>query len=461
MGLQSVKEKLDTIEAVSSTNDKKDLLKRYLIDPLFRRVVALAYSQGYTFNVNDATYVESDNPNDSVEEIFKYLDYLREKNGATNDEKYTLNYLASINKDTVEVVRRIVTKDLRAGFSTKLIESVASGIVYRIPYQRCSNYDVARNITYPAIIQKKADGMFVYGMPWKENMFQTRQGSTFHIYGRLRKQLTEIFGTETVIVGELQVLDENMDKVLDRKTGNGLLNSYIQGTGDERIADRIIYDIWSAIPYTAFLLKFYNVPYSSVFTSLQDKIDKWNDWNFPDSIGPINIVPFEIVHNLEEARKFYFKMRKSRFEGAILKDFSEVWEDKTSRKFVKMKNRVEAEFEIVGAYKGANNKKFSALLGGLTIATSDRGIVTNVGTGFSQKDREKGVDWWNDKIGMIVSVSFESVIEDKTERETSKLYIPAFEEARFHDKDTADTTEYCIGICNPENYVLRKKLVKK
>ena len=459
MGLSPVKKMLDTIASTTLVNEKKDLLKEYLNHPLFRRVVAYSYSQGYTFNVNDAVYMEAKEPNDSVESIFEHLDYLRNKGGATNDEKHKLNYLASINKDTVEVVRRIVTKDLRAGFSSKIVESVMKGVVDTVPYQRCSDFALVSRVTFPAIAQKKADGMFAYAMPWKEEkIFTTRQGNEFHLFGCLHEELSDIFGGDTVVIGELQVLDAKREKVLDRKTGNGYLNSFIQGTGDVNIVNRIIYDVWAAVPYSAYQKKFHNAPYSVVFTSLKDKIDSWNKDNYDDDIGPIGVVPFEIVNSLQEAIDFYNFMREGKFEGAILKDFSEVWKDGTSRKFIKLKNRVEAEFEIVDAYLGKEKKKYANQLGGLTVKSADGGILTNVGMGFSDKEREQGIEWWQKHIGKIVTVSFESVIEDKTDRVTKKLYTPAFEETRFNEKSKADTTEYCIRLSDPKK---KKRLVKK
>jgi ATP-dependent DNA ligase len=179
---------------------------------------------------------------------------------------------------------------------------------------------------------------------------------------------------------------------------------------------------------------------------LIDMLDGWAKKNLSKNIPPINVIPYEIVNSEKEARDFYKKMRNSGFEGAILKDFSEKWKPTTSNKFIKLKNRAEAEFEIVDAYYGTEGKRNSDILGGLTVKSSDGKIVTNVGTGFTEEDRKHGVDWWKSHIGDIVTLSFESVISEKTGRKTFKLFLPSFEDTRFTEKIEADTLEYCQSL---------------
>lgn len=450
MSLNQVHMMLETIANTSSTNEKEKHLASFLKNPLFRKTVQYAYNQGWSYNITDVTY--HGNRPGSVEEIFDFLDYLREKGSASNQDKEALNRLSSIDSETSEVVRRIITKDLRAGFGSKLIEKVMPGTVELVPYQRCSDMEFISRMIYPAVVQKKADSMFAYGFPWKQdNLFTTRAGNNFNIHGYLHQDLREIIGDRKLVtVGELQVLDVNYDKVLDRKTGNGYLNSFISGEGDPEIAKRVIYSLWDLIPYEHYLAKFSPQTYAVRFGNLMDLVKAWTVKNFgSDGIGPIDIIPYEIVHTENEARAFYLKMRSGGFEGAILKNFSSTWEPKTSRNMVKLKNRVEAEFEIVDAYYGKEGKKNAHLLGGLTVKSSDGNILTNVGSGFSKKDREKGVDWWRQHIGKIVTIEFESVISEKTGRKTYKLYTPSFIETRFNEKTEADTLQYCLDKCNP------------
>ena len=448
MSLKTVLDRLTIIENVSSTNDKVTELAKYLEDPVFRKVVQYAYNQGWSYNLKDVDFVEESTATE-IDKIFEYLDFLKQKGGATNVEKAKFNWICSIDKETVEVVSRICKKDLRAGFKFKTISKAKKGIVEEVPYQRCSTEDEIHRVHYPAMAQKKADGMFVYGFPWKENeIFTTRYGSTFHLYGYLKQELLELLnGEKYVTVGEFLVIDED-GKVLDRKTGNGILNSFIQGGGSEEIAERIIYVMWGLIPFEHYEKKFSPITYAQMFPKLCDMVDKFLAKNYPvGGLGPIEVIPYEIVHSEEEARDFYKRMREQGFEGAVLKDLSEIWKPTTSRRFIKLKNRGFAEFRIVKALPGTKGKQYEHCLGSLVVRTEDSGIITEIGKGFSKEERELGIEWWDSHIDDIVTCSFESVITDKTNRQTKKLFLESFEETRFNEKWEADTTEYCENQC--------------
>lgn len=447
MSLKLVLEKLKRLEATNSVNDKVSLLKEFLTNPTFRKVVQFALNQSQTYNVNKILFIPGHNKT-NIDDIFSHLTYMHEKGGASNEDKNKLNILASIDEETVEVVNRIVLKDLRCGVSHKTLSKVGKNIVEQVPYQRCSGESAIKNVMYPAVVQKKADSMFAYAMPWRNpDIFCTRNGNYFHIFGNLKEELMEIMGNaKYVFVGELQVLDPSLENVLSRKTGNGYLSSFLQGTGDVDIAKRVIYDVWDIIPFEHYENRLCPMAYQSRFLMLVDMLDGWAKKNLSKNIPPINVIPYEIVNSEKEARDFYKKMRDSGFEGAILKDFSEKWKPTTSNKFIKLKNRTEAEFEIVDAYYGTEGKRNSNILGGLTVKSSDGKIVTNVGTGFTEEDRKHGVDWWKSHIGDIVTLSFESVISEKTGRKTFKLFLPAFEDTRFTEKIEADTLEYCQSL---------------
>jgi len=454
MSLKTVLEQLTIIENITSTNDKVAKLAEFLEDPTFRKVIQYAYNQGWAYNLKEVNFVEESTATD-ISNIFDYLDFLKQKGGATNVEKAKFNWICSIDKETIEVVSRICKKDLRAGFSFKTINKAKRGIVEEVPYQRCSTEDEIHRVCYPAIVQKKADGMFAYGFPWKDDeIFTTRYGNTFHLFGYLKEELLELLnGEKFVTVGEMVVIDEN-GKVLDRKTGNGFLNSFVQGCGSEEIAERVVYVLWGLIPFEHYEKRFSPIPYSQGFPKLCGMVDKFLNKNYPaGGLGPIEVIPYEIVHSVDEARAFYKKMRDNGFEGAVLKDLGEIWKPTTSRKFIKMKNRAFAEFRIVKALPGTKGKQYEHCLGALIVRTEDGGIVTEIGKGFSKEERERGIEWWDSHFDDIVTCSFESVITDKTNRETKKLFLESFEETRFNEKWEADTTEYCEKQCKPKKEV--------
>lgn len=442
MEIAEVYERLKELSEITGMNDKVERLKQLLIDRTFLKVVQYALDGQLHYKFKDIGVWQVDNAsnyNISDSEMFEYLDYLASKSGATNEDKKVFINLWSESYNSFEVGRMILNKDLRCGVSGKTVNKALPGTIRIIPYQRCSTSSNIDKITFPAIIQTKADAMFSYASNIFLHMFMTRTGKTFGLFDLLEVHMdywidaVDDHFPSPVFMGELCVVDDK-EKVLDRKTSNGIMNKFIKGTGTEEEAERVRYVIWDVISAEDWENNICNVPYGVRWDTLQ---------TLTKELGSlVQLIDSERVDSVSEAMGFYNKMRDAGEEGAILKDINSVWKSNTCSTTVKLKNVSTAEFKIIGVNRGKG--KLSDRMGSLTVATSDRGIITNVGSGFS--DAERDLEFWMQSIGNIVSVNFESVIKDKTERKVKKLFLPIFDETRFEEKDEADTTEYCESL---------------
>ena len=124
MSLAPVLEALKEIAAVSSTTKKKELIAQYQFLPGFRNTVVYAYHPLLQFNIlsiSGSNVGASSDP--SHRDIFSYLKFLSSKRGATDEERNVLDGLC-VDKETVEVVNRILNKDLRCGAGPILFGSV-------------------------------------------------------------------------------------------------------------------------------------------------------------------------------------------------------------------------------------------------------------------------------------------------------------------------------------------------
>jgi hypothetical protein len=90
MTLRNVCQQIETIADYSGRKDKESVIAEFQDDPIFRKVVNyslnpfLKYNMsGIRYNPDPITYQEHQN----IDSIFKMLDYLSGKNGASNDEK--------------------------------------------------------------------------------------------------------------------------------------------------------------------------------------------------------------------------------------------------------------------------------------------------------------------------------------------------------------------------------------
>ncbi|MFW6281568.1 MAG: hypothetical protein ACOC1O_02080 [bacterium] len=121
MSLKNVYIKLENIAAHSSTKEKEYLIKKYVSeDKLFKLVAYYALHPFKKYNTTQVFFLEDEKDGKrDIKNLFKMLEYLSKKRGANNREIEYLSYLASFDEDSVEVVKRIVNKDLRCGASLK------------------------------------------------------------------------------------------------------------------------------------------------------------------------------------------------------------------------------------------------------------------------------------------------------------------------------------------------------
>lgn len=453
MSLAQVLKNLNNIEATSSTNEKVQLLKGYLKDETFLKVVKFALSRDMRYHIKSIPETKKRTRFEpfTTEEIFNFLKQLSTQTGASNADK---NHLAEMltSESDFEVVKRIVTKDLKCGVSAKLVNKALSGTVNTVPYMRCSTDKKLDNINYEAIIQEKADGMFVNVMINSKGQIKilTRNGKIVHQMRHLKnlilngrpertpknKKITERWGILNngfkdshlgmVYTGELLV--KKKGKILPRKTGNGILNSCLQGSAHPDDTKCVILRVWDCLPLKKFYEGYHDVLYNTRVFETSKFVRAVNDKEFVD------MVMTKRVKSYAEAHSFYAKIRAAGGEGAILKNLDAVWKDHTSTDMVKMKNVEEAELEIVGWEPGKEGSKYEMCMGALRCQSSCGLLKVKVGSGFSDEEREAD---WDLAVGAIITVEFESVIQDKRTKRYS-LFLPRFKEVR-EERDVADT----------------------
>ena len=83
------------LELTSSTTGKVSLLRKFLAaHPFFKKVVIYALDSRLVFNVKKFPK-ELSQPSGTIGELFKHLDYLASRDGASNADKAKLFSLAS------------------------------------------------------------------------------------------------------------------------------------------------------------------------------------------------------------------------------------------------------------------------------------------------------------------------------------------------------------------------------
>ena len=293
----------------------------------------------------------------------------------------------------------------------------------KIPVMLVSpNKEIGR-IQFPCFAQTKMDGM--RGVIVKRDgrvVVFSRNGNTMT---KLDKHFEAMLSSvdNVVLDGELTVVDSE-GKLLDRKTGNGILNkTVVETVSDEEVA-RVRFTAWDLIDVCDFdkgidrrtgverLARLRAIPANPLFEVVQT---------------------FEIA-NLEEAQELFKEQLAKGEEGIILKNNDHPWEDKRSKQCVKMKEVIEMDLKITGFAEGTG--KASGMTGAIQVENKDGSIKTSVGTGLDDATRK---DIWarqEELIGTIITVKCNGVISRKG-ADSKSLFLPVFVELRL-DKTESD-----------------------
>lgn len=414
----------NTLAADAGRNYKIDLLKKNANDKTLKEVVRLAldpFTQFYQRKIPkyEQTYKLTFALEWAIEELNKLSSRELTGNAAIDHLTYILS---SLKTDDAKVIERIIEKDLKCGVSTATANAVWPDLIMDYPCMLCSQYEekLIKKVKWPAYVQLKMDGMrFNAIIRGGKVEFRSRNGKEIQLLGNLEDEFIQLAnGIDCVFDGELLVVSDS--GILDRQTGNGILNKANKGTISVKEAARVRATIWDVIPYEAFVAGFCDVTYDRRYETLQCL-------TLPNKI---KLVETTTVYSLDAANKIFEDYLSKGQEGIILKTFDGVWENKRTKSQIKFKGELECDLKVVMIQAGTG--KYNGLLGAI-ICTSDDGVVNvSVGSGFTDDQR---LNYGYDLIGKIVAVKYNARIKNKDGEDS--LFLPVFIEVR-EDKDKAD-----------------------
>lgn len=337
--------------------------------------------------------------------------------------------LSSLSAEDAYVIERIIEKDPKCGVSDSTVNKVWSGHIFEYPVMLCSAYSEKllnklhwKNGVY---VQLKSDGLRcnIIIRDGAVTAF-TRSGKaieTFGVFDSLAKEMNNV-----MIDGELLMKNED-GTIMDRKTGNGLVNKIVKGKGNAALAKQMYLAAWDLVALDDFEKEVSAVSYSDRFSVLAYKINLVQEYHDCTNVGMIDSF---IVHSIEEATKIYESYLEQGQEGIIVKDPTSIWENKRSKQLIKFKAELTADLLCVGYNPGTG--RYEGQIGSLICESADGLLKVNVS---GRGDEMRGTDP-SEFIGKVVEVMYNEKIQERNG--SWSLFLPRFVTVRF-DKETANT----------------------
>ena len=430
------------IEQLASDNSrlaKEAILKKNVNNELLKQVFNLALNPFVQFYIRKIPSYDTSANSKPLKEALANLSVLSDRvmtgHAAINHLQFILG---SLSKEDAKIIERIIAKDMRCGVSEATVNKIWPGTISSYPVMLASGYDqkLVDKIQFPAYVQLKLDGMRFNAIVKGEVVeYRSRNGKELTIPNKTFDMpfitMAKFYGEDMVFDGELLVVDAT-GKPVNRQTGNGILSKSIKGTMGVQEAVNVRATLWDAITFEKFSQGIDKEPYSARMSKLSNAISYMRGQK--GQIGHyIDLVWNKQVNDIATAQKIFEKFLAEGQEGTILKSKDGIWEDKRSKTQIKFKGELECELKVVDWEEGTG--KNVGRLGALVCESSDGVIRVNVGSGYSDEQRD---EYTKKVIGKIITVKYNARIKDRSGVES--LFLPVFIELR-EDKDTAESSK--------------------
>lgn len=421
----------NTLASDNSRLFKEALLSEHKEDQTLKQIIVLALDPFTQFHIRKIPSYTPNLTDHAASITFGLKELLvlssREKTGNSGIEHLS-NLLSAVSDHAAKVLVRVIEKDLRCGVSAATVNKIWPNLIAEYPVMLCSQFDdkLVSKLEWPVYVQTKCDGMRANIIVKNGSVeLRTRNGKEIHVYGHFDNFDELSKGRDLVFDGELMVKDPITNAFLDRKTGNGILNKCVKDTVSKEETANIHFVLYDVIDYNVFTGN------TKCISSYLERFQKLIDLSFGNARNA-SIVNNHVVYNIEDAQAICDEHYARGEEGIIIKDLKGLWENKRSKSLIKVKAELEADFEVIGWEQGTG--KNVGRMGALTIASSDRQIVCNVGTGFSDEQRDLYTKEY--MVGKIVTIKYNAKVQDK-KGSVGKLFLPVFIEERL-DKSEAN-----------------------
>ena len=385
----------------------------------------LAYNAMVTFGLKQIPEkTDEDGPGLDWSDFISLAVDLRDRKLTGNDARDAVAALMAqaTQKEWNGWYRRILIKDMRAGFSESTVNKVTEKKFpqYAIPVFSCQlAHDSANHeskVVGSKLIEVKLDGVRVITVVYPNGRVDqySRNGKELVNFPHVKEQLAKIAGqfTEPMVLdgeimsGTFQDLMKQIHRKSSAKANDAVLN------------------LFDAIP----LVQFEAGESATTQTVRSEWLKKWFEAN-EASLPNVTVVAQELV-NLDkpEGQKRYKEINQMAidggYEGIMLKDPKAGYKCKRSVAWLKLKPFIEVSLTVTAVEEGTG--KNVGKLGAFVCEGTDDGkdIVVNVGSGFSDNDREAYWTARDEVVGKVVEVRADAITQNQDG--TYSLRFPRF-----------------------------------
>ena len=421
---------IQRLEADNSRLAKEAILAEAMNEGLdeFFEGVRMALDKLYTFGVKQVPIKDSADGQGLPWTGFKQLAeslYRREITGHAARDAIALAMSVATQAQWNDFYRRILIKDLRCGVSEKTVNTVAKKTKkseYAVPVFECMlAHDGANHeskIEGKKLLEEKLDGVRCLTVVDHESR-------TVTMYTRNGKELVNFPHI-------VKVFQDNIDNFERSYVFDGEVMSADFQTLMTQIHRKSNANASDAVLHLFDIVPLFEFKQGKSTLGQKRRSNFLKNWNgiWEDS-GCIRLVPQkEVDLDTFEGRMDFQEFNKACLdagkEGIMIKDVNALYECKRSASWLKQKPFIEVSLTVTAVEEGTGRNV--GKLGALVCEGVDDGkrIVVNVGSGFSDDQRN---EYWVDKetmVGQVVEIRADAATRSQDSEDVWSLRFPRF-----------------------------------
>lgn len=400
-------ESIEMIAATSAKTGKENLIRGYSKEPEFMRVLSAALNPFVTYGVAKVTW-EGSGERQFNDEVWETLDKLAKRKltgGAA--QKQLASLFENLTPKSGDLLKRILTKDLRAGFSKSTVNKVVPKAIPTFDCQLAEPFAEKRVTAWPVAVEPKLDGVRVL-------TFVNLRESTVKFYSRSGNEFTTFDHLKQPALNAVQSLVERgrgqgwSDVVLDAEVVSGSFNktvSEVRRSSEQAVdASLFVFDILQR--------RHFEQDDKGICIAAGTYLERREILCLITESEYIRIINANMALSLEQVHNAYNKFQEQGLEGAIVKDPHGYYSRRRTFAWMKLKAEDSLDLEVVGSFEGTG--KYVGMLGGLVVKFGDNTV--SVGSGLSDEQRKS---FWASREqlnGRLIEVGFHEVTPDKSLR---------------------------------------------
>lgn len=424
----------DFITEITTSNSKKykqDVLQKYKDDSVVHRYLKIAFDPYAVYGISTKKLHKSVPATSiiGIHSIFELFTYLTQHNTGTDQIvglcQDFLDGVAACDRDSADLLEKLICKDLSIGCEAKTINSVIPGLIPTFEVQLAQKYfekpERVEGKTFA--LTTKIDGGRIIAI--KENgsvSFFTRAGQKYEGLVDLEKEFAEMFPDNIVLDGEITILN---NKGIPSKEAYKRAMKITRADGEKHGLKMLVFDAMSVSDWK-------NQQSSLTYIQRRQMLDCMTAF-YNNNVTYFELLPIlyvgsdtsKILELLEEA------IANSE-EGVMINICDAFYEFGRTWNLMKVKKMNTLDLEVVDYEEGSG--RLTGTLGAIHVRYKNGNIV-KVGSGFSDELRRQ---IWNHDVmivGKIVEIQY---FEESTNADGGiSLRFPVFKDFR-PDKLTPD-----------------------